>query len=56
MKDLTVIVPIHEYNEEIEKYLENAIDSFNKTDEQNSNVIHTIPKNKLLHEIKIYKN
>lgn len=32
MKDLTVIVPVHEYNEEIGKLLDRAVDSFVATD------------------------
>ena len=35
MKDLTVIVPLHEYNESVGKLLERAIESFNATDIDN---------------------
>lgn len=47
MKDLTVIVPIHEYNEEIEKFLTKAIDSFKKADDGETELLFVGPKNVL---------
>lgn len=48
MKNLTVIVPIHEFNDEIEKLLNRAIDSFNETDkDKDTDLLFIGPKDVL---------
>lgn len=48
MKDLTVIVPVHEYNDNIEKLLNRAVNSFLEADyENNSELLFVAPKDVL---------
>lgn len=51
MKGLTVIVPIHEYNDEVQTLLERAINSFKKADDGKSKLLFVGPSN-VLEELK----
>ena len=44
MEELTIIIPVHEYNETIEKYLYRAIESVEAQTEKPSNIIIVGPK------------
>ena len=52
MKDLTVIVPVHEYNNEVEQLLKRAVDSFYETDKDNDSEILFIGSKKVIAKIK----
>ena len=51
MKDLTVIVPIHEYTEEVEKLLTNAVESYKKIADD-ENILMFVGPAKVLDKVK----
>lgn len=52
MKDLTVIIPVHEFNSEIEVLLKRAIDSFYVTDKDNDSELLFVAPKKVLSSLK----
>jgi len=56
MENLSVIIPIHEYNEEIEKYLDRAIESIEEqVDTLNINIV-IVGEESVLNQLKPQKN
>jgi len=51
MKDLTVIIPLNEYNEEVDKLLKRAVDSFYSTDNGDTELLFVSSKN-IIEQIK----
>lgn len=52
MKDLTVIVPLHDFNDEIEVLLNKAIQSFYETDKDNDSELLFVAPKKVLGKLK----